>query len=151
MGGANQSDETTKNLGAAQSRLLGPDYDYGAQIRPPSGPDGLGMSSDGTFGALESDITGLMDYVKVLLTGQGASKTGRPLGTKFFLDTDMKCTDKSIPYNPNYISKLMFKKDASSELNEMKKIKNYIKSIPDNEKYFCERITKLNRLVKFIC
>ena len=48
----------------------------------------------------------------------------------------LKCTDKSIPYNPNYISKLMFKKDASSELNEMKKIKNYIKSIPDNEKYF---------------
>ena len=94
MGGANQSDETTKNLGAAQSRLLGPDYDYGAQIRPPSGPDGLGMSSDGTFGALESDITGLMDYVKVLLTSEGASKTGKPLGTKFFLETAMKCTDK---------------------------------------------------------
>ena len=94
MAGANQSDETTKNLGAAQARLLGPDYDYGAQIRPPSGEDGLGMSSDGTFGALESDITGLMDYVKVLLTGQGASKTGKPLGTKFFLETAMKCTDK---------------------------------------------------------
>ena len=88
-----KEEESTKDLGGLQEKLLGPDYDYSAQIRPPSGPGGLGMSANGTFSALESDITGLMNYVKVLLTGKGASKTGKPLGTKFFLETSMKCTD----------------------------------------------------------
>ena len=83
-----------ESTSSATDRILGPSYDYSAQIRPPSGPGGLGMSADGTFSALESDITGLMDYVKVLLTSEGASKTGKPLGNKFFLETAMKCTDK---------------------------------------------------------
>jgi len=83
-----------QSTSSATDRILGPSYDYSAQIRPPSGPGGLGMSADGTFSALESDITGLMDYVKVLLTSEGASKTGKPLGNKFFLETAMKCTDK---------------------------------------------------------
>ena len=74
-------------------KAMGPDYDYSAQIRPPSGSGGLGMSSKGTIGALTSNVKGLMGYVKVLVTGTGASKTGQPLGTKYFLDTIMKCND----------------------------------------------------------
>ena len=81
--------------GEATSGLMGPDYDYSAQIRAPSGPGGLGMSPNGTIGALESDIKGLMNYVKVLVSGDGASKTGKPLGTKFFLSTPLQCTDKT--------------------------------------------------------
>ena len=75
------------------SQVLGPDYDYSAQIRD---PNELGMSSDGTFRALENDIGGLMAYVKVLVTGQGkGSRTERPLGSKFFLPTPMTCKDKA--------------------------------------------------------
>ena len=73
------------------TKVLGPDYDYSAQI---SSPDELGMSSAGNFDALGRDISGLMAYVKVLVTGRGkGSKTGNPLGSKFFVQTPMKCTD----------------------------------------------------------
>ena len=81
--------------GQATAGLMGPDYDYSAQIRAPSGPGGLGMSPNGTISALESNIKGLLNYVKVLVTGEGASKTGKPLGTKFFLQTPLQCTDKT--------------------------------------------------------
>ena len=95
MSGANQPDQVKNDPKGMQEKLLGPDYDYSAQIRPPSGADSLGMSAKGSFGALEDDIKGLMSYVKVLLSGEGrGSKTGKPLGTKFFLETPMKCTDK---------------------------------------------------------
>jgi serine/threonine protein kinase len=49
----------------------------------------------------------------------------------------LKCDDNNkIPYNENNISKLMFKKDGESEIKEIKKIEQYIKNIPNNEKYF---------------
>jgi hypothetical protein len=37
---------------------------------------------------------GLVDYVEVLITGKGASTTGRPLGNKFFMKTGTKCKDE---------------------------------------------------------
>ena len=90
---ANQMDQSQSNLGGLQDQLLGPDYNYSAQIKPP--PE-LGMSSAGNFDALTNDIGGLIKYVKVLVTGQGGgSRTGQPLGTKFFLPTMMQCTDKA--------------------------------------------------------
>lgn len=89
----NQLDQSQSNLGGLQDQLLGPDYNYSAQIRSP--PD-LGMSSAGNFNALTNDVGGLIKYVKVLVSGTGGgSKTGEPLGTKFFLPTMMKCKDKA--------------------------------------------------------
>jgi len=91
MPGGNQPDAATNNLKGLQDSLLGPDYNYSAQIKSPTD---MGMSSDGNFDALASDIGGLMAYVKVLVTGKGkGSKTGQPLGTKFFLPTMANCTD----------------------------------------------------------
>jgi hypothetical protein len=84
-----KKNETSKEM---QERLIGPDYDYGAQIRS---PEDLGMSSRGSFSVLADDISGLMAYIKVLITGRGkGSVTGEPLGTKFFLKTRADCTDK---------------------------------------------------------
>jgi hypothetical protein len=89
----NLMDQSQSDLGGLQEKLLGPDYNYSANIKPPTE---LGMSSAGTFGALENDIGGLLSYVKVLVTGNtNASRTGKPLGTKFFLPTPVKCTDKA--------------------------------------------------------
>ena len=75
-----------------EQSLLGPDYSYWKQINTPSE---IGMSSDGSLGALAGDVEGLIAYVELLVTGRGkASKTGNPLGNKFFLKTGATCKDK---------------------------------------------------------
>jgi hypothetical protein len=52
------------------------------------------MSDKGTLKALGKNIDGLINYVEVLVTGKSkASKTGGPLGNKFFLQTGAKCVD----------------------------------------------------------
>ena len=57
-------------------------------------PSEIGMSSEGGLPALGRDIDGLIQYVELLVSGSGnASKTGRPLGNKFFLLTGQKCND----------------------------------------------------------
>jgi len=90
-GGPNQMMQAQSGLSELQNSLLGPDYNYSAQIKA---PQEMGMSGAGDFGTLADDIGGLMSYVKVLITGQGnASRTGQPLGNKFFLPTAMKCKD----------------------------------------------------------
>jgi hypothetical protein len=67
------------------------DYPYYKNIRSPSQ---IGMSDKGTLSALGKDISGLIDYVDVLVSGKGkASATGGPLGNKFFLETGAKCND----------------------------------------------------------
>ena len=82
---------------ALEDKLLGPSYDYAGQIHS---PDEMGMSSAGNFGALSDDIKGILGYIDLLISGhcelgKCASKTGGPLGNKFFLDTAVKCTDKA--------------------------------------------------------
>jgi len=77
---------------ALEEKILGPDYNYPNQIKSPGE---MGMSSTGSFSTLERDISGLIAYVELLVTGGGnASKPGRPLGNKFFLKTGAKCKDK---------------------------------------------------------
>lgn len=74
-----------------QEELLGPNYKYWAQINTPSQ---IGMSSKGSMSALAKDVGGLIAYVELLVTGNSkASKTGQPLGNKFFLKTGAKCKD----------------------------------------------------------
>ena len=74
-----------------ESEFLGPNYKYYKYIRNPSE---LGMSGDGSIGALSDDIAGIIDYVELLVSGEGpASATGKPLGDKFFLKTGGQCKD----------------------------------------------------------
>ena len=76
---------------ALQEELLGPSYKYTDFIKNPSE---LGMSSKGNIKTLGKDIDGLVSYIEVLVTGNSAaSKTGGPLGNKFFLKTGGKCND----------------------------------------------------------
>jgi len=83
------SDVLTDMKGMEQN-LLGPDYLYWKRILKPSD---MGMSADGNFGALTNDVTGLINYVEVLVSGNAGSTTGGPLGDKFFLKTGGQCTD----------------------------------------------------------
>lgn len=84
-------DKIVTDFDNIEQEFLGPDYNYHKNIRNPSE---LGMSGDGSISALSKDIAGIIDYVEVLVSGSGpASKTGKPLGDKFFLKTGGQCKD----------------------------------------------------------
>ena len=77
-----------KNL---EKELLGPDYNYVKFIRK---PEDLGMGKTGSLSQLVKNVSGLINYVELLSTGDGkASTIGGPLGDSFFLTTGAKCKD----------------------------------------------------------
>jgi len=83
--------EFLKEVDKIEQDFLGQDYEYYKFI---NSPKRIGMSSDGNMGALVRDVEGLVDYIKLLVAGDGrASKTGKPLGNRFFLKTPGKCKD----------------------------------------------------------
>ena len=72
---------------------IGTDYPYYKYINTPSD---IGMSDKGSLSQMGKNITGLISYVDLLVSGKSkASKTGQPLGNKFFLNTGGKCMDTS--------------------------------------------------------
>lgn len=84
-------DEITKDVENISEEYLGPDYNYHDKIKNPAE---LGMSGKGDMGALSRDVAGIIDYVEVLVSGTGpASKTGTPLGNKYFLKTAGQCKE----------------------------------------------------------
>lgn len=83
--------EVLDDAKGVEQKLLGPTYPYYKNIKTPSE---IGMSGKGSISALGNDIDGLTEYVKVLVAGKSkASKTGQPLGNKFFLKTGAQCKD----------------------------------------------------------
>lgn len=88
---SNLFDEVTGDINKLQESVLGPNYDYVKQIK---NPGDLGMSSKGELSTLGNNISGLVGYVQLLVSGDSkASKTGGPLGNKFFLETGASCND----------------------------------------------------------
>jgi hypothetical protein len=68
-------------------------YSYYKNIQMPSE---LGMSDKGNIQTLSKDVGGLISYVQLLVEGSGkASKTGSPLGNKYFYDTGALCQDSN--------------------------------------------------------
>lgn len=93
MSVSNIFESATENLKETEEKILGPQYDYTKSIKTPSE---LGMSSKGSLASMGRNISGLIAYTELLVTGETkASKTGKPLGNKFFLQTGAKCKDKS--------------------------------------------------------
>ena len=79
------------DMSKLEQEYLGPDYPYYKKV---STPGELGMSGKGNMDALASDIAGITDYVQLLVSGSGrGSKTGKPLGDRFFLKTGGQCKD----------------------------------------------------------
>jgi len=92
MSTGNFFEEVLDDVKGVEQRILGPDYQYWKQINSPSQ---MGMSSNGSISTIAADVGGLINYVEVLVTGNGqASSTGGPLGNKFFLKTAATCKDK---------------------------------------------------------
>jgi len=74
-----------------EESMLGPDYKYFKYIRSPGQ---LGVSGSGNMDAMAKDVGGIINYVELLVSGGGrASKTGEPLGPKFYVKTAGKCKD----------------------------------------------------------
>ena len=83
--------EVLKDPKGVEKRLMGPSYPYYKYIKSPGE---MGMSDKGTLDTLGNDISGLISYSEVLVTGKSnASATGQALGNKFFLKTGGKCKD----------------------------------------------------------
>jgi len=83
--------QAASNPSGVEEQLLGPTYPYWKNIKMPSE---LGMTERGTIQQMAKNINGLIGYVELLAAGGGdASKTGRALGNKFFLQTGGKCID----------------------------------------------------------
>ena len=85
-------DKVAAAPGQMETELLGPPYSYFKNIKTPTQ---LGMSGKGNLGALATDIDGLINYTRLLVSGGGeATTTGKPLGNQFFLKTGGTCKDK---------------------------------------------------------
>lgn len=90
---SNIFEDVLQDAQGVQDKLLGPTYPYYKNIKT---PNQIGMSDEGSLSALGNDINGLIQYVELLVSGNGnASSTGGPLGNKFFLQTGAKCKDVS--------------------------------------------------------
>ena len=86
---SNLFQEVLQDAKGVEDRLLGPTYPYYKNIKTPTQ---IGMSDKGTIQQTGKDIDGLIEYVELLVSGKStASKTGNPLGNKFFLQTGAKC------------------------------------------------------------
>ena len=101
MSSGNFFQDIMTNVQNVEQQYLGPDYQYYKYIKTPSE---MGMSTKGDLGTLAKDVNGLISYVELLVAGNGnASKTGRPLGNKFFLKTGAKCMGPDKKEKERYI------------------------------------------------
>jgi hypothetical protein len=81
-----------EDVGGVEKKLLGPSYPYYKNVKAPGE---MGMSSRGTLSTAAKDVAGLINYAEVLVSGDSnASKSGGPMGNKFFLNTGGQCKDK---------------------------------------------------------
>jgi len=93
--------DIAKDANKMQQKYLGPDYPYAKAIATPKE---LKMSSKGTLSALGNNIGGIVSYTQLLIEGTGkATKTGKPLGNRFFLKTGGKCIDKNKKEHNRYM------------------------------------------------
>ena len=89
---SNFFDNIMSDFSGMEEQILGPNYKYYKFIKTPKE---IGMSGEGSLGAIGSNINGLIAYTELLVSGGGAaSATGKPLGNKYFLKTGAQCTDK---------------------------------------------------------
>jgi len=91
--------DITNGSSNAETDLMGPSYSYTDNI---PGPSSLGIGSDGTFGQLGTNLSGIGTYVSVMVDGDP------PLGNQFFVNTGGTCVapDGSSQSRYNYINNI---------------------------------------------
>lgn len=92
---------SSPSIATNAQNVLGPVYPYYKNILT---PQQMGMSDKGTINQMTKDISGLIEYTSLLVSGNSkASATGRPLGNKFFLKTGGTCLDNANVKQDRYI------------------------------------------------
>lgn len=84
-----------------EEKFLGPDYNYAKNILSPKDLEmiefdgkNFDLINNNGLPELAADFAGLIDYVELLVSGtSNASKTGKPLGNRYFLPTAGTCKD----------------------------------------------------------
>jgi len=124
------------NNSSTKSSLMGPNYPYVKYI---NGTKRMGMGPQ--WSKIANNVSGLGAYVQILVEGGGrASRTGKPLGNKFFLKTAGKCKAVSVPCpggkcKPSELTPVM--EDSTNEKGETvkkQKLVNrymFVNNIPD--------------------
>jgi len=98
--------------------FLGPDYKYHNYIKK---PEEMGMSEAGNFNALANNISGVINYANVLISGKGNARKGsQPLGSKFFINTGGKCKPAK------YKGKDKKDNDKFKELKSNKQVERFV-------------------------
>lgn len=114
----------------------GESYSYTANIKNPSD---IGVSSSGSISALSNDIQGIEAYVDLLITGSSkASKTGGPMGNKYFFNTRTQCVD--INNNNNAVDRYIYMNNVpdgeipflSAEMGDIKQLRGLVPGILGN-------------------
>jgi hypothetical protein len=68
-------------------------YEYSKYIKT---PNDMGITVGSSLSNVENGVAGIFSYVKLLVEGKSnASKTGKPLGNKYFLETQEDCIVES--------------------------------------------------------
>jgi hypothetical protein len=91
--------DISSGAGDVQTNLMGPSYSYADNIPKPDGEGGLGVSSNGTFSQLGTNLGAVGTYV-------GTMTYGTPLGNQYYVNTGGTCTapDGSLQSRFNYIN-----------------------------------------------
>jgi len=88
-------DEVLNDAKAFEQKVLGPDYPYYKYIATPAE---MGMGTEGSLSQTATNVSGLINYIQMMITGTGPGNKGplgegQPLGDKFFLKTGGQCMD----------------------------------------------------------
>ena len=90
-GSGNGSSSGSSSSGSGSSSPVDNNYIYYKYIKTPSE---LGMSPGSNLSNISDGVAGIVSYISLLVEGNSpASKTGQPLGNKYFYATSQKCTD----------------------------------------------------------
>lgn len=119
-----KSDDSSK-----KKSLMGPNYPYVKYI---NGVRRMRMGPK--WKQIANNISGLGAYVQILVEGGGrASRTGKPLGNKFFLKTAGKCKAVDSRLNPVEVESKTKKDKDGKPVKEQKMVDRYmfINNIPD--------------------
>jgi hypothetical protein len=122
-------DKIKAGMADTRDGIMGPGYEYWANIKP---PNEMGMSENGSLGTLGNNISGLISYVQVLVSGNGeASRPGGPLGNKFFLKTAAKCKESTVAeYNKSKTEEVS-NDDKNKKEEKLVDRYIYISNVPD--------------------
>ena len=83
----------SKNVPKNEPKEVDNSYKYYKYIKPPRE---MGVRVGPSLNNVSNGVAGIFSYVKLLVEGNSnASKTGKPLGNKYFLETEQNCINKT--------------------------------------------------------